>query len=100
MDQLSIITVKEVKNLLDTYPDETPFVLLTLNFDKGEKTSGLGELINKEVIGIIAQKSGTIVYSGNKYLSQVDMHSVKQPDIHNIRPKGVLRTVLLNSVNS
>lgn len=97
MIQLKEMTVAEVKKLLDTLPDDETLLLLTLNFDNNEKVSGIGEIVNKDGIGIIAQKAKTIIYYGDKSLSHVDMHSVRQTDIYNIQTKGILKTILLDN---
>lgn len=98
VNQIKNMTVKELRNLLDTYPDDETFLLFTINFDKNENVSNIGELVSKELIGIIAQKSQSIIYTKSKHLINVDIHSVKQLDICNIQPKGVMKTVLFDNV--
>ena len=97
MIQFKEMTVKDIKKILDTYPDDTTMLLLTLNFDKNEKVSNSGEFVNKEKISVIAEKAKTIIYHGDRYLTHVDMHSIKQ-DIYNIKSAGVMKTILLEGI--
>lgn len=87
------ITKKELRELLDKYPEDEEFNIIQTQL--GMTIIPLGERIaNKVDILEIANAAKTMIYSENKFMSQVDMHSVRQ-DIFNIERNGVMNTLLL-----
>lgn len=87
------ITKKELTELLDKYPEDKEFNIIQTQL--GMTIIPLGERIaNKVDILEIANAAKTMIYSENKFMSQVDMHSVRQ-DIFNIERNGVMNTLLL-----
>jgi hypothetical protein len=93
MEKYKIITKNELKNLLDSYPDDKEFKIIETKL--GVTIIPLGEkVMSKNDIMLVADKAKTMIYSGNRFLSQVDIHSVKQ-DIFNIKKVGTLNTLLL-----
>lgn len=81
----------------EEYDDNAEFDVHILNFDTNENLSMVSRM-DKNGIHCIANNSKCIIFSGNKYMSHVDIHSVNQPDIFNIRPKGVMKTILLEGI--
>ena len=93
MAKYKTITKKELKELLDKYPDDEQFNIIQTKL--GMTIIPLGEQIaNKVDILEIANTTKTMIYSENKFMSQVDMHSIKQ-DIFNIERSGTMNTLLL-----
>ena len=93
MAKYKTITKKELKELLDKYPDDEEFNIIQTKL--GMTIIPLGEQIaNKVDILEIANTTKTMIYSENKFMSQVDMHSVRQ-DIFNIERSGTMNTLLL-----
>ena len=87
------ITKKELKELLDKFPEDEEFSIIQTQL--GMTIIPLGERIaNKGDILKIANAAKTMIYSENKFMSQVDMHSVRQ-DIFNIERNGIMDTLLL-----
>ena len=66
-------------------------------FNERQKISAI-EHVNKDGINHMAKDSKCIIFSGSRYMSYVDLHSVNQPDIYNIRKRGVKKTILLDGV--
>ena len=81
----------------EEYDDNDEFNVHTFDFDSGSKISTV-EYADKKEINYIAKKSKCIIYSGNRYISSVNIHSVNQPDIYNIQPKGIMKTILLDRI--
>ena len=81
----------------EEYDDNDEFNVHTFDFDSGSKISTV-EYADKKEINCIAKKSKCIIFSGNKYISSVNIHSVNQPDIYNIQPKGIMKTILLDRI--
>lgn len=87
------ITKKELTELLDKFPEDEEFSVIQTQL--GMTIIPLGERIaNKIDILKIANAAKTMIYSENKFISQVDMHSIKQ-DILNIERNGTMNTLLL-----
>ena len=84
------ITKKELRELLDKYPEDEEFNIIQTQL--GMTIIPLGERIANKVD--ILEIAKTMIYSENKFMSQVDMHSVRQ-DIFNIERNGVMNTLLL-----
>ena len=82
MAEYKTITKKELTELLDKYPEDKEFNIIQTQL--GMTIIPLGERIANKVD----------IYSENKFMSQVDMHSVRQ-DIFNIERGGVMNTLLL-----
>ncbi|ENZ28669.1 hypothetical protein [Enterocloster clostridioformis] len=95
MEQYRRMNKREFISMIkEEYDDDTVFDVYTINFDSGQKISNTDK-VNKQVINVMANESKCIIYTGNQYLSHVDIHSVFQPDIYNIKPKGVMKTIML-----
>ena len=89
---------REFINMIEEeYDDDVEFDVHTINFDAMDKISVLDH-VDKKRINIIAQNSKCIIFSGNRFISHVDIHSESQPDIYNIRPRGVMKTILLDGL--
>lgn len=81
----------------EEYDDDVEFDVHILDFDADEKLSMISRM-DKRGINYMANNSKCIIFSGNKFMSHVDIHSVNQPDIYNIRPKGIMKTILLDGI--
>lgn len=93
MDEYKAITKNELKKLLDMFPDDEEFRLIETQL--GMTIIPIGEkVVSKDDVMVIANSAKTIIYSANKFVSQVDMHSVTQ-DIFNIERNGILNTLLV-----
>lgn len=93
MDEYKIITKKELQVLLDMFPDDEEFRVIQTEL--GVTIIPIGEkIVSKDDIMVIADKAKTMIFSANKFISQVDMHSVVQ-DIYNIERRGILNTLLV-----
>lgn len=96
MDKYKVITKNELKNLLDLYPDDKEFKVIETQL--GMTIIPIGEkVMSKDDVMLIADRAKTMIYSGNRFLSQVDIHSAKQ-DIFNIKSMGTLNTLLMPKV--
>lgn len=76
--------------------DQSIFVL-SIDLDN-QKISDRGEYIKVEKGEKIINESATRVYSGNRYMSQIDLYSVFQSDMYNIKPVGGMKTILLSGI--
>lgn len=95
MEQHRRMTKREFISMIkEEYDDDAEFDVYTMNFDAGQKISN-SDRVNKHGMNLIANESKCIIFSGNKYLSHVDIHSVFQSDIYNIKAKGVMKTIIL-----
>lgn len=77
--------------------DDNSIFVLSIDLE-GDGVSDSGMHMNIEGGTNIINKSETRIFSGNRYMSQLDLYSVKQPDIENIRRKGVMKTILLPGI--
>ncbi len=77
--------------------DDNSLFVLSIDLE-GDGVSSQGIRMNIEGGTNIIDKSETRVFSGNRYMSQLDLYSVKQTDIENIRRKGVMKTILLPGI--
>lgn len=77
-------------------PDDEVFVL-TIDFDK-ESISDCGIYVDKTIGKDFVNHSNTRILSGDKYTSQLNLYSALQPDIYNIKPKGIMQTILLGKI--
>lgn len=77
--------------------DEDSVFVLTLNLE-GKGYSGLGNYISIKNGEQIIESSKTRIFSGNRYMSQLDLYSAFQSDITNIKHEGVLKTILLPGI--
>lgn len=95
MEQYRKMTKREFINLIEReYDDNSEFDVFTINFDIGQKISNRNR-VNKKRMNMIANQSKCIIFSSNEYLSHVDIHSAFQTDIYNIKPKGIMNTIML-----
>lgn len=94
MEQYKFLTKQELKKIIDEFPEDLLY-MLTINFDDKQTVSDGGQYVKKSYVKGIAKASKSIIYSGNNYVSHVDLHNVRQPDIYSVKPMGVVRTILL-----
>lgn len=95
METYITMSKKESIKRIQEMPDDTIF-MLTINFDEG--VSDTGKHISKKRGAEIIEEARLRVLSGNKYMSKIDLYSVFQPDIYNIKPMGVMKTILLDGI--
>lgn len=81
---------------MESMNDDSIFVL-SIDLE-GEGISDCGVRMSIESGTNIIDNSETRIFSGNRYVSQLDLYSVKQPDIKNIRKKGIMKTILLPGI--
>lgn len=74
--------------------DDNSVFVLTIDLE-GEGISDHGKHITIKSGEKMIERSETRIFSGNKYMSQLDLYSVNQPDIKNIQRKGVMKTIVL-----
>ena len=91
MAEYKTITKKELTELLDKYPEDEEFNIIQTQLGMTIIPLG-GRIANKVDILEIANAAKTMIYSENKFMSQVDMHSVRQ-DIFNIERNGALNAL-------
>ena len=77
--------------------DDNSIFVLSIDLE-GNGISDHGIRMNIEGGVSIINKSETRIFSGNRYMSQIDLYSVKQPDIENIRKKGIMKTIVLPGI--
>lgn len=77
--------------------DDNSIFVLSIDLE-GDGLSDCGMRITVESGTNIIDNSETRIFSGNRYMSQLDLYSARQPDIKNIRKKGVMRTILLPGI--
>ena len=77
--------------------DNDSVFVLSIDLE-GDGVSDRGIRMNIEGGTNIISKSETRIFSGNRYMSQLDLYSVNQPDMKNIRRKGMMRTILLPGI--
>lgn len=92
-----LITKEEAIKKIQEMPDDTLFVL-TFDFEDGNGVSNNGEYIDRPGGEKIIGEAKTRVFSGNQYMSQLNLYNVFQKDIKNIEPKGVMKTILLRGL--
>ena len=78
--------------------DDDSIFVLSIDLE-GDGISNQGIRMNIEGGTNIINKSETRIFSGNRYMSQLDLYSVKQSDIENIRRKGIMKTIVLPGIN-
>ena len=93
-DAINIMRKKKKK--MECMDDESIFVL-SIDLE-GDGVSDQGIRMNIEGGTNIINKSETRIFSGNRYMSQLDLYTVKQPDIKNIKKKGMMKTILLPGI--
>ena len=81
---------------MESMDDNSVFVL-SIDLE-GEGISDHGTCMNIEGGRKIIEKSETRIFSGNRYMSQIDLYSVRQPDVKNIKKKGIMKTILLPGI--
>lgn len=96
MEKRIVINKEEAIKIINSMPQDTVF-LLTIDLSE-EKVSDCGQLVNKQKGEKIIKESKTRIFSGNQYTSQIDLYNVFQPDIYNIKPKGIMKTILLDGI--
>ena len=81
---------------MESMNDDSIFVL-SIDLE-GEGISDCGVRMSIESGTNIIDSSETRIFSGNRYVSQLDLYSVRQPDIKNIRKKGIMKTIILPGI--
>ena len=81
---------------MESMNDDSIFVL-SIDLE-GEGISDCGVRMSIESGTNIIDNSETRIFSGNRYVSQLDLYSVRQPDIKNIRKKGIMKTIILPGI--
>ena len=81
---------------MESMNDDSIFVL-SIDLE-GEGISDCGVRMSIESGINIIDSSETRIFSGNRYVSQLDLYSVRQPDIKNIRKKGIMKTIILPGI--
>lgn len=81
---------------MESMNDDSVFVF-SIDLE-GNGISDHGIRMNIEGGISIIDKSETRIFSGNRYMSQLDLYSVNQPDIENIRKKGIMKTIVLPGI--
>lgn len=81
---------------MESMNDDSIFVL-SIDLE-GEGMSDCGVRMSIESGTNIIDSSETRIFSGNRYVSQLDLYSVRQPDIKNIRKKGIMKTIILPGI--
>lgn len=98
-----VVSKKEAINILNkamdaiNAMDDDALFVISIDLDR-EEVSGNGKYIPRKKGEELIIKSETRIFSGNRYMSQLDLYSVRQPDIFNIKPKGVIKTILLGGI--
>ena len=77
--------------------DDNSIFVFSIDLEGGG-VSDHGIRMNIEGGTSIIDKSETRIFSGNRYMSQIDLYSVKQTDIENIRKKGIMKTIVLPGI--
>lgn len=94
MEQYRRISKKDfIQMVQDNYPDDLVLVYTT---DFNEGLSDSGKMETKETVGVIANESKAIIFTGNELVAHVDLHSVAQNDIEHIQAKGVMKTIMVS----
>lgn len=86
---------KAIENMKEMADDT--FFMLTIDLEN-ESVSDCGRQISRQKGESIIKQSKTRIFSGNKYMSQLDLYSVFQPDIYNIKKEGIINTILLEGM--
>ena len=84
--------IAKMKNM----DDDTVFVI-TIDLE-GDGISDHGKHATIKSGENMIERSETRIFSGNRYVSQLDLYSVRQPDIKNIRKKGIMKTIILPGI--
>lgn len=97
MEKHILVTKEEAIKKIQEMPDDALFVL-TFDFEDENGISNSGEYIDKPGGEKIIGEAKTRVFSGNQYMSQLNLYNVFQKDIKNIEPKGAMKTILLRGL--
>ena len=81
---------------MESMNDDSIFVL-SIDLE-GEGISDCGVRRSIESGTNIIDSSETRIFAGNRFVSQLDLYSVRQPDIKNIRKKGIMKTIILPGI--
>ena len=81
---------------MENMNDDTVFVL-SIDLD-GNGVSDHGKHVTIKSGENMIERSETRIFSGNRYMSQLDLYSVRQSDIENIRRQGMMKTILLPGI--
>lgn len=97
MEKHVFVTKEEAIKKIQELPDNAVFVL-TFDFDKGNGISDCGKYIDKPHGEKLIGEAVTRVFSGNEYMSQINLYNILQTDIKNIKPEGLMKTILLRGL--
>ena len=81
---------------MENMDDDTVFVL-TIDLE-GDGISDRGKHVTIKSGENMIERSETRIFSGNRYMSQIDLYSVRQSDIKNIRRQGIMKTIVLPGI--
>ena len=91
-----IVDIHEAIQIIENVPADKLF-LLTFDFDH-EVVSNRGVYIDKGKSIKFIESAKTRILSGDKYTSQLNLYNVFQDDIYNIKPEGIMKTILLSGI--
>ena len=91
--------IKILRDAIDRINNMDEEILFSLSLDLSTHgCSSCGQKISMCSGEKMINESATRIFSGNQYISQIDLYSEKQADIYDIKPKGMLRTILLPGI--
>lgn len=98
-----VVTEKEAIDIMHNAIGKTECMnnrrVFVLSIDlEGEGISDNGAHITMEQGEKIIRESTTIIFSGNNYVSQLDLYSAKQ-DLENVKMVGTMKTILFPNVS-
>lgn len=97
MEKHIYLTKKEALKIIERLPDDA-MLMFSFDFDNGEGISDSGKYIDKPTGKQMIGEAKTRIFSGNQYMSQLNLYNIFQPDVKNIRPQGVMKTILLRGI--
>ena len=92
----AINIMKKAIARMENMNDDTVFVL-TIDLE-GDGISDYGKHVTIKGGENMIEQSETRIFSGNRYMSQIDLYSVRQSDIKNIRRQGIMKTIVLPGI--
>ena len=99
MDKYCFIGVNELREALKEIPDAAMLPVLTYDF-LSDCYSLKREMVSKRNVCELGEQAPSIIFSGNDYMTQINIYSVKQKDLCHIEEKGVMKTVMLGNIRT
>lgn len=91
--------IQILRDAIDRIDNMDGDVLFTLSIDlSAHGCSSYGQKISMCSGEKMINESATQIFSGNQYTSQIDLYSERQSNIYDIKPEGMLRTILLPGI--